>query len=481
MKPESRGTFASAIALVVLWAATASAADKPPEPGSIKLPYELPAKHMGVSTCSSTVCHGSTKSNSSYNVQLNEYITWSHQDVHAKAYTVLLNERSRAIAAKMGIGDASKAKICLDCHADNVPEAQRGREFNIADGIGCETCHGGAERWLETHAKPEATYQQNLERGMFATANVATRATLCSSCHVGNADKYATHRIMGAGHPRLSFELDTFQALQPPHHQVDKDYAERKPTYSRTAVWAYGQLESARLQAQLIQQHFVRDGRVFPELALFNCHSCHESSMRRLDWTRGLTTTGNPPGSVPLNDGHLRMAILVARQLDATAARDLLSIGQMLQEASGESRERVAQASGRLELTLRQLAPRVAEHKWTRAQEGSLLAAILDLGVRREYRDYISAEQATMATELIMIDLGTAERYRPKLDALYRMVEDDETFRPQPFAGAMEQLRSALGLGSSTAPSASTSKRPLSPIPPGVGWAHQSSAGDAAR
>jgi hypothetical protein len=461
------------VAMVLTAAAMgAGAADKGAGSGVVKLPYELPGKHMGVSTCSSSVCHGSTKSNSSYNVQLNEYITWAHQDSHAKAYTVLLNERSRAMVAKLGIADASKAKICLDCHADSVPETLRGKEFNLSDGVGCEACHGGAERWLETHTSQTTTYEQNLERGMFPTANVAPRATLCVSCHVGNADKFATHRIMGAGHPRLSFELDTFQALQPAHHQIDKDYAQRKPTYSRTAVWAYGQLESARIQAQLVQQHFSRDGATFPELALFSCHSCHQSSMHKLDWMRGLTTTGNPPGSVPLNDGHLRMAILVARQLDPTAARDLLAIGQMLQEASGESRERVAQASGRLELALRELAPRVAGHKWNSTEQGNLLASILDLGVRREYRDYISAEQATMATELIMIDLGNADRHRPKLDALYRIVEDDEAYRPEPYVVAMEQLRAALGLAPPVAPSASTLRPPLSPIPPGVSFTH---------
>jgi hypothetical protein len=440
---------------------------------------------MGVSTCASSVCHGSVKSNGSYNVQLNEYITWSHEDSHAKAYTVLLNERSRAIAAKMGIGDASKAKICLDCHTDNVPENLRGREFNISDGVGCEACHGGAERWLETHTTKKATYAENLERGMFPTADLVPRATLCVSCHLGNADKFATHRIMGAGHPRLSFELDTFQALQPGHHQIDKDYAERKPTYSRTAVWAAGQVEAARMQTQMVQQHFSRNGTVFPELALFSCHSCHESSMKRLDWMRGVTTTGNPPGSVPLNDGHLRMAIIIARQLDATAARDILSMAQMLQEASGESRERVSQVSGRLEFALRQFEQRVAEHKWSAPEEGSLLTGILDWGARREYRDYIGAEQAMMATELLMIDLGKADRHRPKLDALFRMVEDDESFRAEQFVSGIEQLRSALGLGALAVPTAQNTPeapkpsnspksmvQPLSPIPPGVRFTH---------
>jgi hypothetical protein len=277
---------------------------------------------------------------------------------------------------------------------------------------------------------------------------------------------------MGAGHPRLSFELDTFQALQPAHHQVDNDYAARKPTYSRIAVWAYGQLEAARMQVQLVQQRFSRDGSTFPELALFNCHSCHESSMRHLDWTRGLTTIGNPPGSVPLNDGHLRMSLVIARQVDANSARDILSLTQALQEASGESRDRVSQTSGRLEAVLRQLESTVAERRWSAAQEGDVLAGILDLGARREYRDYISAEQAVMATELIMIDLGSAERHRSKLDALFRLVENDEAYRSDQFVSGIEQLRVALGFTPAPTPAAGA-PRPLS-LPPGVQFAPNS-------
>ncbi len=95
-------------------------------------------KHLGVASCSSSVCHGNVKSTSSYDVQLNEYIIWSHDDSHSKAYSVLMSDRSRAIAAKLGLPNAYDAKLCLDCHADNVPESVRGKEFNLADGIGCE-------------------------------------------------------------------------------------------------------------------------------------------------------------------------------------------------------------------------------------------------------------------------------------------------------------------------------------------------------
>ena len=442
---------ARVLAAWLVCASLSFAADVPPKalsllPAPLKLPYQAMNKHLGVATCSSSVCHGNVKSTGSYDVQLNEYVTWSHDDSHSKAYSVLKSERSRAIAAKLGLPNAYDAKICLDCHADNVPEAVRGKEFNLSDGIGCESCHGGAEKWLESHTMKTTSYADNLKNGMYPTATLTSRASLCLSCHVGNSDKFATHRIMGAGHPRLSFELDTFQALQPPHHQIDKDYAARKPVYSRTAVWAYGQLEAARMQVRLIQQYFAKDGATFPELALFSCHSCHESSMRQLDWTRGLTTLGMQPGSVPLNDGHLRMAIVIARQMSTPASRDLVSLSQSLQEASATSRERVVQLSGRLEETLTQIQSQAAERQWSNAERTALLTAILDLGSRHEYRDYISAEQAVMATELLMLDLDTAARNRPRLDALFKVVEDDEAYRPDQFVTAVDQLRGALGM-----------------------------------
>jgi hypothetical protein len=161
-------------------------------------------------------------------------------------------------------------------------------------------------------------------------------------------------------------------------------------------------------------------------------------------------------------------------------ARDVLQMAQALQEASGESRDRVASLSGRLETALSAFQPKVAEHKWIPTEQSNVLAGLLDLGARREYRDYISAEQAMMATELLLIDINKADRFRPKLDALYRFVEDDEAYRAEQFATGMEQLRSALGLASTTSNSSGgsvsntprTIYRPLSPIPPGVSFTH---------
>jgi hypothetical protein len=404
------------------------------------------ARHLGVASCSSSVCHGAVAPSHSSDVLLNEYVTWSHQDAHAKAYSTLTSERSRAIAAKLGLHDAVGAKVCLDCHADNVPPPLRGEKFALSDGVGCEACHGGAERWLTTHSSKDSSYRDNVTRGMYPTADLQPRAQLCLSCHYGTAEKFATHRIMAAGHPRLSFELDTFLALQPPHYQVDDNYRKRKPTYSHTQVWAYGQLAAALHEMETLQGPRINNTATFPELALFNCYGCHMSSMHRTDWNHGLLSTDAEPGSVPVSDGHLSMAWIVARQLDPPNAPLLLSSSQALIAASAAGRQQIAASSRGVAVQVQRLSAVASQHTWSRADQTQLLSTLLQTGANGEFRDYILAEQAVMGIDGLLIELQLAERHRAKLDELYRLVQNDERYVPEQFVAALRQLQAELQL-----------------------------------
>ena len=411
---------------------------------SASLPYQAPDKHLGVASCASSVCHGSVQANEHYDVPLNEYVTWSHQDAHAKTYEVLFSEESSKIAAKLGLENAHTAKICLDCHADNVPEEQRGTEFQITDGVGCEACHGGAEKWIKTHTAKDTKYADHIDAGMYPTADLAARAKLCLSCHYGNADKFTSHRIMGAGHPRLSFELDTFLALQPPHIQIDEDYRKRKPTASRAKTWALGQIIASKSQLDLLQGPLISQAGLFPELALFDCHACHNNSMHRLDWRRRTNTAHTEPGTVPVADGHLRMALVVARQIDTQAANRLIALSQSLQKASGEGRQRMVAVSRQMQDIINKLVQELAGREISESSKKKMLDDLLKMGITGEYRDYIGAEQAVMAIELIMIDIGKRDQFQSYLDKLYDLVENDESYRPASFASVLRDLKGAL-------------------------------------
>jgi hypothetical protein len=231
--------------------------------------------HLGVVTCAGSTCHGATRPFQNAAINQNEFVIWQRKDKHARAYKVLLNEQSKRIARNLGLKAAHEAKICLDCHSDNAAEDLRGKRFQLSDGVGCEACHGGSKRYLGPHVSGENTRQQNLDAGMYATETPESRALLCLSCHLGTDDKFATHRIMGAGHPRISFELDTFTELQPAHYKVDEDYRKRKQVFSGVQVWAIGQLIAVERLLKLMASPKYRGIGPWPELAFYDCHACH--------------------------------------------------------------------------------------------------------------------------------------------------------------------------------------------------------------
>jgi hypothetical protein len=69
---------------------------------------------------------------------------------------------------------------------------------------------------------------------------------------------------------------------------------------------------------------------------------------------------------------------------------------------------------------------------------------LVSLGVEGEFHDYIGAEQAVMAIDGLLIDLGVSSAHRSRLDGLYKLVRNDEAYTPESFVTAMRELQSAL-------------------------------------
>jgi hypothetical protein len=180
-----------------------------------------PGVHLGVASCFGSNCHGSVDRPAGSVIKGNEYIIWSRRDKHHDAYKVLTEEPALRMARALGLPDAVHQQQCLDCHADNA--AQRGPSFHIEDGVGCEACHGGASGWLGTHISG-AGHQENVRAGLYPLEQPDKRAERCLSCHFGEGNKFVEHRLYGAGHPRLRFELATFTAIQPAHFEVTPTY-----------------------------------------------------------------------------------------------------------------------------------------------------------------------------------------------------------------------------------------------------------------
>lgn len=406
------------------------------------LPSEAEYQHLGPATCASSVCHGKVTPDETSNVWLNEYRIWSRDDYHSGAYNVLRSDESRAMAEKLGLSNATTARVCLDCHADNIPAEKRGEKFQISDGVGCEACHGGAERWIESHAEPEATHEDNLARGMYPTEKPEARARLCLSCHVGTEEKFADHDIMAAGHPRMSFELETFTVNQPAHYHVDDDYLERKGNIRSVNMWATGMVMKARRQLDLLRSDRFSGHGLFPELAFFDCHACHhpmdDNRMQATSLTGGL-----PPGVVRLDDSSFQMLLAITSVIDPDAAGELRERVRDLHESTTRGAEQLRGSADRLSGLLEGMTALVRSYDYGEQDMRSIRRVLLERSGEGEYHDFTNAEQAFLAVETLSIELGEYEQLGASLDAWFDTVSDENDFSPGRFASVARQVRAS--------------------------------------
>lgn len=424
-----------------LSAASGMAGELPP------LPQHGDAAHLGVQTCAGSTCHGAVKPWQNSSVLQNEFLTWERNDPHARAFRALGSAQGQRIARNLGLADARTAAICLDCHADNVPAAKRAKNFRLSDGVGCEACHGGATSWLGLHVSGTGTRADNIRAGMFPTEDPKARARLCLSCHFGDDTKFVNHRIMGAGHPRLVFELDTFTVSEPAHFRVDADYRQRKHVANGVQVWAIGQAAavSATLKG-LLDPKRNRAG-LFPELVFFDCQACHHP-LTNIRW-QPRSATGLGPGTPRLNDANLVMLRIIAGTFDPDLGKKLFSQTRALHQASVKDGRATAAAVRQLAETVDGMAGRLGTMQFGTDRMWAMFDALLRAGAAGEFVDYAAAEQATMALGSVLsalhkagaADARTVRRFNGALEKAYAATEKDSEYRPERFAEALRGMK----------------------------------------
>ncbi len=408
------------------------------------LPQYSEEKHTGVASCASSVCHGKSTAVTNNNVMLNEYKTWVTEDRHASAYKTLLSSESKRIASNLGLSaPAHKSDVCLDCHADNIKRSQYGEEFKLEDGVGCEACHGGAENWLESHTEEGVTHADNLAKNMYPTEDGFARAELCLSCHLGHKNKLVTHKIMGAGHPRLIFELESFTANQPSHYKIDEDYRSRKGEFSGFTMWAVGQLAAVKKNIDLMETFLVTEHSFFPELTFYDCHSCHHN-MSNKRWYETNSSGKVAPGAVRLNLANFIMlrefTSVVYPELYATLREGIINLNAASQKSPAE----LKQALNSLRSATGILGNKLRNDNFNQSHINQLRAKLLEQSAKGEYRDYIVAEQAFYSIEGFSISLNQFNQHQPLLDKLFNALESEDKYDPTKFKSVARSVKSGF-------------------------------------
>ncbi len=394
-------------------AASAANTEAPPQPGL----------YLGPTTCGSSSCHGSVVPRQTLGVRQDEYFIWQKRDLHAQAYGVLFNDRSRIIARRLGIAQPGASEACVGCHALSVPARLRRGPLEIEDGVSCESCHGAASGWLEGHRSESWTHQQSVAAGMTDLRDIGVRSAICLSCHLGAADKTVNHDLIAAGHPVLAFELDNYSEAMPAHWLP---FAQRRANAGEAdthgvRAWAVGQAAAFRSALDQLARRARAGGDRWPEFAELSCDACHHSlAQERWRTARPADPPGEPgrpgrPGLPRFSLAHyavLRHLVAVAapeRQAALDGGVDRLA-GQLARFDTPPAE--VAATAEQLSRQAADLAARLDRMRWDDAQAHRLLLAVaLDEG-GLEVADYSSAQQAALAVQTLVSQLQAGDPRR---------------------------------------------------------------------
>lgn len=418
------------------------------------------ARYEGVATCAGSTCHGRAEGNGAV-VRQDEIATWqepsSPSGAHSRAYAVLASRRGQQIAASLGLGAATSAPACLGCHTTFAPEAQRGDRFLLSDGVGCESCHGAAQGWLASHYARPATHASNFAAGLVQLENPQVRARVCLDCHYGSAKtgQFVTHSMMAAGHPRLSFELDLFSALQQ-HHDVDSDYISRKGQLDSVRLWAVGQAEAVQRATGLFARPEFGMRGMFPEFYFYDCHSCHRSitdgAQRQLTFE---TNRGRPIpfGNPPFNDENIIMLSAVAGALAPGQAEGFVAASRDFHRAMGESGGNAREAALALGGRAAALSDALASTARANADAFTVISIIAGNATSDRFTDYAGSVQAVMAVDTLLnalvrdgrVTVGAAAGIRANIGRAYAAVEGPNSFSPAQFRSALKAAAGAIG------------------------------------
>jgi hypothetical protein len=415
--------------------------------------------HVGVASCSGSTCHGRTEATGKI-VRQDELLLWQTESspagAHSRAWRVLAEPRSKAIARRLGIGEATTAPMCLGCHATPAPSGARGGRFQLSDGVGCEGCHGAAGTWLSSHYAVGASHLANVARGMVPLENPKARAAQCLDCHFGSADQgqFVNHRIMAAGHPRISFELDLFSTLQQ-HHDEDADYVARKGRTNSVQTWAIGQAMALDRSLALFSNPTRGTEGVFPEFYFFDCHTCH----RRISDNPNFepTSVNNPvrqipQGMPPFNDENMIMLAAAARVVSPQLAQRFDADSRAFHQALAKDRTTSIAAAARLRESASALSSAFARMPFGRSQVFEIIDNITGNAIALRFTDYAGSVQAVMATDTLLSSLvnsrqvssPAAQAIRTDINAAYRAVRDPNSYDPREFQASLGRAANAI-------------------------------------
>jgi hypothetical protein len=411
-------------------------------------------KYTGPGSCASTTCHGSIGPRTDNRVLQNEYSIWIVKDQHSKAYAALTGALGERMAKILSLGSAETAPKCLACHALNVPQSQRGRTFELSEGVSCESCHGPAAGWLGPHTERDWTHEKSIAVGMYDTRDLTKRTEKCLSCHLGNDEKSVDHEMIAAGHPDLFFELDTFSDVMPRHWKVPGEPGEAPGTDPWYNVRELTTGQAVQLRQSLLRLASRSRGKVWPEYSELQCYACHHSlTPPGQSWRQARGYPGRRPGNPPWNPSRYTVFHDVVQQLDGENAErldtELTHLSQLMSQLNPD-RDAVAASATNSAHLADDLMSKINSTVYDPAMTLHLLQKISADAENISAQDEHSAAQAAMAIQSLFLaydqneKLQNSAQLRVAIKGLFQELQNPSAYDPARFAGHMKEVNALL-------------------------------------
>lgn len=422
-------------------------------------------KYIGPGSCAATACHGSVKPVAESRILQNEYSTWILKDKHARAYQALTGDVGERMARILKLGaKAEESPKCLACHALYTTPEQRGRPFEITEGVSCENCHGPAQAWLGQHTERESPekHARSLALGMADTRDVIHRTEKCLQCHLGTKEKFVDHEMIAAGHPDLFFELDSFSAVMPRHWKQPRESAPNKPAedpnWTSVRDWSAGQAVQLRAAIERLAWRAKNERfdhkDIWPEYSELSCFACHHSlGPAQNSWRQEHGYAGRRPGDPAWNASRYVVFRVLARQIDPGAAQEL---DERLASLSAEmsklnpDRTAVLSATTAAAPVAQRFAERLASMNYDSALTLRTLQAITQDADAIALGDERAAEQATMALDSLYIayskqaNPSNAAEVRSAINGLFQQLDNPSAYNADQFSSALRRIHDLL-------------------------------------
>jgi hypothetical protein len=239
----------------------------------------------------------------------------------------------------------------------------------------------------------------------------------------------------------LTFELDTYAALEPKHWVVDQDYTLRKASYIPLAAWFAGQTRLAQGVVERLASPEQSKNGTFPELSLFDCYSCHHS-LSEEQWKH--RTYGGTPGRLHLNIAPLLMLQAALGGIDPKLAEEMAPLVTALHQDYQKTGavDSIAQLRALLSERIERLS---SDLQVTSNLCESVFRSLALFGAQVDSPKFEVAEQIAMGLQASLASSPQlAKRHGAALQKIFTTLTNSKAFEPARFTKASVELAKTI-------------------------------------